>query len=410
MGGRVATLFSLRGLLHLLAQDMNVQPPLTAVRGHVPTQGHRLPRIAPLLRCHGSRIWDRRLALFPFLFTSSDSKILTAIPLPNSHLIYPYVLCTASPEQPQVDPWFHPFLSALNLYHPPSLPQVMEQVHQDHHYLSDLDSGVGLRPSGLLPDNLNLSPNHTAFDSFDLRPSSPHFPATPSYNGSYHNSPYSAVSELDFDSKDDSLGLFNNDPLVIPPTEDYDPSKYDAPSSTGLLMFDDHFMSGVNDHNRVSVSITPAEDASSPAYYDHGSPGSSNGGAESGAENDRPSPASSVSSRLGVNTSPHLDFNQLRVESPYNPPVSMPSEGASPQMKAHSPPVLVIPDLNQPSGYQQDRPVIQAPQGDGVGPRLHIVPATPIGGVDTGQFRNSIPQGACPRGAPFPLVLIIVCY
>jgi hypothetical protein len=81
-------------------------------------------------------------------------------------------------------------------------------------------------------------------------------------------------------------------------------------------------------------------------------------------------------------------------------------------MKAHSPPVLLIPDLNQPSGYQQDRPVIQAPQGDGVGPRLHIVPATPIGGVETGQavgFRNNIPQGACTRGAPFPLVLIIVC-
>jgi hypothetical protein len=289
----------------------------------------------------------------------------------------------------------------------------MEQVHQDHRYLSsDLDSGVGLRPSGLLPDNLNLSPNHTAFDSFDLRPSSPHFPATPSYNGSYHNSPYSSVSELDFE-KDDSLGLFNNDPLVIPPTEDYDPSKYDPPSSTGLLMFDDGFMSGVNDHNRVSVSITPAEDASSPGYYDHPSPASSNGGAESGAENDRPSPGSSVSSRLGVNASPHLDFNQLRVESPYNPPISMPSEGASPQMKAQSPPVLVIPDLNQPSGYQQDRPVIQAPEGDGVGPRLHIVPATPIGGLEAGQtvgFRNNISQGACSRGAPFAPVLIIVCY
>jgi len=269
----------------------------------------------------------------------------------------------------------------------------MEQ-HQDHRFLSDL-----------LPDNLNLSPNHTAFDSFELRPSSPHFPATPSYNGSYHNSPYSAVSELDFDSKDDSLGLFNNDPLVIPPTEDYDPAKYDPPSSTGLLMFDDGFMSGVNDHNRVSVSITPAEDASSPGYYDHPSPASSNGGAESGAENDRPSPASSVSSRLGVSASPHLDFNQLRVESPYHHPVSMPSEGASPQMKPQSPPVLVIPDLNQPSGYQQEQPVIHAPEGDGVGPRLHIVPATPVGGGEAAQavgFRNNISQGSSPRGPSFP--------
>ncbi|KAI9464305.1 hypothetical protein F5148DRAFT_185001 [Russula earlei] len=280
----------------------------------------------------------------------------------------------------------------------------MEQLHQDHHFLSDLDSGVDFRPSGLLPDNLNLSPHHPAFDSFELRPSSPHFPATPSYNGSYHNSPYSAVSELDFDSKDDSLGLFDNDPLAIPTTEDYDPSKYDPPASTGLLMFDDDFMSGVNNLNRVSVSVTPADDAHSPAYYDHGSPSSSNGGAESGAENDRRSPASSVSSHLGANASPHLDFNQLRVESPYHRPVPIPSEGASPQMKAQSPPVLVIPDLNQPSGYQQNRPVIHAPEGDGVGPRLHIVPATPIGGGETSQaggFRNTISQGsATPSTVP----------
>jgi len=280
----------------------------------------------------------------------------------------------------------------------------MEQLHQDHHFLSDLDSGVDFRPSGLLPDSLNLSPHHTALETFDLRPSSPHFPATPSYNGSYHNSPYSAVSELD--SKDDSFALFdNNDLLAIPSREDYDPSKYDPPSSTGLLMFDDGFMSGVNDLNRVSVSVTPADDAHSPAYYDQGSPSSSNGGAESGAENDRRSPASSASSRLGVSASPHLDFNQLHVESPYHRPVAIPSEGASPQMKPQSPPLLVIPDLNQPGSYQQDQPVIHAPQGDGVGPRLHIVPATPVGGGETSQavgFRNTISQGSYLRGLPCP--------
>jgi hypothetical protein len=271
----------------------------------------------------------------------------------------------------------------------------MEQLHQDQRFLSDLDSGVDYRPSGLLPDNLNLSPHHTTFDSFDLRPSSPHFPATPSYSGSYHNSPYSQVSELDFDSKDDSLGLFDNDPLAIPPSEDYDPSKYDPPSSTGLLMFDDGFMSGVNNSNRVSVSVTPADDAHSP-YYDQGSPASSNGGGESGAENGRRSPASSVSSHLGITASPHLDFNQLHVESPYHRPISIPSEGASPQMKAQSPPVLVIPE---PGGYQQDRPVIHAPQGDGVGPHLHIVPATPVGGGETtqaGGFRNDVSRGPYP--------------
>ncbi|KAI9439688.1 hypothetical protein H4582DRAFT_1541289 [Lactarius indigo] len=274
----------------------------------------------------------------------------------------------------------------------------MEQlVHQSHRFISDPDDGVDFRPSGLLPDNLDLSPHHPAFDSFDLRPSSPHYPATPSYNGSYHNSPYSAVSELDFDSKDDSLALFDNDPLAISPRDD--PSEYDAPtSSAGLLMFDDDFMSGVNNSNRVSVSITPADDPHSPAYYDHGSPSSSNGGAESGAENDRRSPASSVSSHHpGVSASPHLDFNQLRVESPYHGPVPMPNESASPQMKPQSPPVLVIPDLNQPSGYAQGQPVIHAPEGDGVGPRLHIVPATPVSGGETSQatgFRNTISQGS----------------
>ncbi|KAI0248881.1 hypothetical protein BJV78DRAFT_744203 [Lactifluus subvellereus] len=257
-------------------------------------------------------------------------------------------------------------------------------MDQDQHFLPDLDNGF--RPPGLLPDSLNLSPHHPAFDSFDLRSSSPHF------------------AELDFEAQDDSLGL-DNDPLVVPPGEDYDPSKYDAPSSsTGLLVFDDSFMSGVNDSNRVSVSVTPADDAHSPGYYDHGSP-SSNGGAESGAENDRRSPASSVSSHLGVNASPHLDFNQLRVESPYHQPVPIPGEGSSPQLKPQSPPLLVIPDLSQPGGYQQDRPVIHAPRGDGVGPRLHIVPATPVsGGVDTTQtagFRNTIRQGsATPSTVP----------
>jgi hypothetical protein len=269
----------------------------------------------------------------------------------------------------------------------------MEQLHQDQRFLSDLDSGVDYRPSGLLPDNLNLSPHHTTFDSFDLRPSSPHFPATPSYSGSYHNSPYSQVSELDFDSKDDSLGLFDSDPLAISPREDYDPSKYDAPSSTGLLMFDDGFMSGVNNSNRVSVSVTPADDAHSPAYYDQGSPGSSNGGGESGAENGRRSPASSASSHLGMTASPHLDFNQLHVESPYHRPISIPNEGASPQMKAQSPPLLVIPE---PGGYQQEQPVIRAPEGNRVGPSLHIVPATPVGGGETtqaGGFRNDVSRG-----------------
>lgn len=276
----------------------------------------------------------------------------------------------------------------------------MEPLHQPP-FQSDLDTDFR---SGLLPDNLNLSPHHPAFDSFDLRPSSPHYPHTPSYNGSYQGSPYSTYSELEFESNDDSRGLFDNDPLVIPPRDDQDPSEYDAPNSAGLLMFDDNFMSGVNNSNRVSVSITPADDAHSPAYYDQGSPSSSNGGAESGAENDRRSPASSVSSRPGVAASPHLDFTQLHVGSPYHTPVPIPGESASPQMKPQSPPLLVIPDLVQPGGYTQDRPGIHAPEGDGLGPRLRIEPATPVGGGGdttqaTGFRNNTMSQGPLPETA-----------
>ena len=133
-----------------------------------------------------------------------------------------------------------------------------------------------------------------------------------------------------------------------------------------------------------------------PAYYDHGYPSSRNGGGESGPENGRRSPASSVSSYLGIAASPHLDFNQLHIESPYHHPILIPNEGASPQMKAQSPPFLVIPDLNQPSGYQQEQTVIYAPEGDGAGSRRHIVPATPVGGggkMAQASFRNAVPQG-----------------
>ncbi|KAI0306227.1 hypothetical protein B0F90DRAFT_1616666, partial [Multifurca ochricompacta] len=70
----------------------------------------------------------------------------------------------------------------------------------------------------------------------------------------------------------------------------------------------------------------------------------------------------------------------LRVESPYHPSIPIPGEGTSPQMKPQSPPSLVIPDLAQSGAYAQDQPVIHAPEGDGVGPRLHIVPATPVSG------------------------------
>ncbi|TFY78672.1 hypothetical protein EWM64_g5344 [Hericium alpestre] len=160
----------------------------------------------------------------------------------------------------------------MHRYHDPALD-----------YISDLDFDTS-------------HPNIATTDPFDPFPASP-FPATPSYADSYQNSPYSGASDIhDFDQKHDALGLFSDsDPLVISRDEysrdEYDPAAYDAPSSGGgLLMFDNDFMTNIDGPN-VSLSVTPADDPSpahSPAMYDHSSPASSAGRADS--------PASSVSS------------------------------------------------------------------------------------------------------------------
>ncbi|KZV64496.1 hypothetical protein PENSPDRAFT_588311 [Peniophora sp. CONT] len=179
------------------------------------------------------------------------------------------------------------------------------------------------------------------------------YPPTPSYNGSYANSPFSVASELDFDSK------FASD--------EYDPAAYDNPGSAGLLTFNDSLGMFHNDSSHVAVSVTPAlDDALSPQYYDHSSPASSNGGETSEV-------ASSVSShhpQISQQQSPHLNFTGLQVnDSPY-------------MANAPSPPQLVIPD------QRPQAPAINAPEGNGAGdggPRLHIVPATPISGTDPPQ-------------------------
>ncbi|KAI0311031.1 hypothetical protein OF83DRAFT_1271761, partial [Amylostereum chailletii] len=273
----------------------------------------------------------------------------------------------------------------------------MDHFRQEPSYITDLDSLAF--DNG--PDPLALAVA-SPFDHFDIRhPSSPAFPATPSYNGSYQNSPYSAASDLDFDPKDD-LNYYDQDPLVIG-RDEYDPSAYDGPiGSSGLLMFDSDFIP--NSHSsHVSLSVTHADDpSSSPAYYDHGSPGSSNGGGESGNENDRRSPASSVSSHPGAGQSapsPHLNFTTLHVESPYLASIQIPAEQGSPSHKPQSPPQLLIPDgVPQPGGSYPDQPIINAPEGDGVGPRLQIVPATPVSRGDptpSAAYRNPIlPQGS----------------
>jgi hypothetical protein len=279
----------------------------------------------------------------------------------------------------------------------------MALLHQDpsSSYINDLD----FPNSSSSAAQHTISPHPSPFDQFEFNSlQGPAYPHTPSYNGSYHNSPYSGHSELSFVGDGDQFGIFEDEPAGL--LEDYDPSEYDPPTSGGLLMFDTDFMSGGD--SQVSVSITPA-DYSSPNAYDYSSP-SSNGGGDSNADGQPRSRGSSVSSNPHM--SPRLDVTQglenMRFESPNWGTRALPIDGSlSPPNKPQSPPQLVIP--GSPSGnnmYPQSPPVINAPDGDGglmgEGPQLHIVPATPVSGgggaSQSAPFQTSLDtlhQGPC---------------
>ncbi|RDX57197.1 hypothetical protein OH76DRAFT_1424870 [Lentinus brumalis] len=233
------------------------------------------------------------------------------------------------------------------------------------------------------PHLYDASPHQHAYDSFDPFPDpASHFPHTPSYNGSYQNSPYSNYSDLPPIDGDDSLGLFADNPSGITITEEYNPDEYDVPSSGGPLILNERYMNG----GHVSVSVTPPlNDYSSPNAFDHASPASSNG-----LEDDGHSHASSNSSYMHP-SSPRPDISQsfqdsLSFHSPAWPAGSLPDDRRSPPMhKPQSPPQLVIPDTTSPGGAGVDSPpIINAPDGDGgiigSGPTLQIVPATPVSG------------------------------
>ncbi|KAF9223312.1 hypothetical protein BS17DRAFT_133720 [Gyrodon lividus] len=250
---------------------------------------------------------------------------------------------------------------------------------------------------------INIGTN-SPFDSYEFNHlQSPPFPHTPSYNGSYQNSPYSGHSELSYDPDGpDGFALLGEGLDGLAVREDYDPSEYDPPNSSGLLVFDGEFMSGLDHHGApVSVSVTPAPiDRHSPHSYDHSSP-SSNGDGQPRSR------ASSVSSnpQIHPHSSPHLDvahtFENLRFESPNWQSRQLPGDRAmSPPRKPQSPPQLLIPESspsNRPM-YPQEPPMINAPEGDGgfvsSGPQLHIVPATPVSG-----------GGAASQAVPFQSTL-----
>ncbi|KAH7920234.1 hypothetical protein BV22DRAFT_1021596, partial [Leucogyrophana mollusca] len=196
------------------------------------------------------------------------------------------------------------------------------------------------------PLNVGVSPPFDSYEFSHLQ--SPPFPHTPSYNGSYQNSPYSGHSELSFDPGDEVYGLFgeeSNGPII---REEYDPSEYDAPNTSGLLMFDGDYMPGIDRSGaHVSVSVTPAPyDQHSPNSFDYSSPSSN---ADDGQPRSR---ASSVSSNHHLPaSSPRLDmahtFENLHFESPNWQPHQLPGDrGMSPPRKPQSPPQLMIPDTN----------------------------------------------------------------
>jgi hypothetical protein len=235
------------------------------------------------------------------------------------------------------------------------------------------------------------SPPSPNIDSF-----SPPFPHTPSYNGSYQNSPFSAHSELSFHG-DQDFALFDAEPHIR--AIDYDPSEYDPPNSSSLLMFSDtgEYTSPYDHTPQLSVTPAPADIRS----FDYSSP-SSNGGGDSGPEPDHSirSRGSSVSSTHHV-PSPRLDvahtFENMRFESPNWPTNTLPVDRPiSPPNKPQSPPQLMIPASPAASTqFSQPPPTINAPAGDGglmSGPQLHIVPATPIsvGATQSQPFQNRL--------------------
>ncbi|KAJ7707325.1 hypothetical protein B0H17DRAFT_917614 [Mycena rosella] len=258
----------------------------------------------------------------------------------------------------------------------------MDPTHQDRDYIADADYR---QPS---PETYHIALDpQSPYDTFEYSNlGSPPFPHTPSYNGSYHNSPYSNHSELSFSGEQESFALFEDEPAGGVSVEEYDPSKYDPPQSSLLMFNDNEYMSGPYDHAQLSsVPVAPGPDPRA-APYDYSSP-SSTGGGDSSEEKHR-SRASSISSNH-ISPSPRMDVAQSFADMTFRspnwgteplPPRDRPS---SPHIqKPQSPPRLLMPDTGSGSGSGFAPPTINAPEGDGgvVGPRLHIVPATPVSG------------------------------
>ncbi len=203
-------------------------------------------------------------------------------------------------------------------------------------------SGIELHDIDLIPPS---PPSHFA-DVFDIDgplsdilspPPGAGFSHTPSYGsgpGSIQGSPGSAYSDLDF--SDDPT---NSSLLLYPDYQsEYNPSDFDH-ASPQYMMF------------------------SNTLYGDYSSP-SSNGGSPHIA------PAS-------LQASPRLEVQQSFENMSFDSHSPSWSTDPLPTEARPSPPRLMMPD--DEAGYQP--PSINAPDGDGAGgPRLQVVPATPVSG------------------------------
>ena len=193
--------------------------------------------------------------------------------------------------------------------------------------------------------------------------------ASPPYNGSYNNSPYSGHSELSY--IEDFPNLFDDPGIGI---RDYDPAEYDPPHTSSLLMFSDtDFVPPTYDATLSSGSA----DIHSSLPYDYSSPSSN-----ASATDDRiRSRASSVSSNPHSHQHTPLIYTGSTLDAALENMKFSPNWGTEPlphnePMQKHpSPPRLLMPDAP---------PTINVPDGDGLGdgsgPSLNIVPATPISG------------------------------
>lgn len=219
--------------------------------------------------------------------------------------------------------------------------------------------------------------------------SAANLPPGPFLQHSYPNSPFSAHSDLSNGYQDNNnITLYDDLQLA-----DFgNPISNDGDSS--LLIFDPDYS--------TSGSMLLGQS------YDYPSPSST---ADSGNENSQRSRASSVSASEYASYqhqqqqqkveygSPHIShsFKALSFNSPNLNVGGLPSHGypSSPphfssqlHKPAPSPPRLHISDGGQlnnftPASINVNLPTINAPDGDGhLGPQLHIVPATPVGGAD----------------------------